>query len=130
MLKIDTGNNIFFIEKSDIELGIREIRKSSGIPVQLNGIYRLYDKNGTLLYVGMSSKILNRVFDHMRGKSLNTNYFYQEIEWAEILTLPNNRKSTTEKLEQFLIKTLNPKHNELKWSDYTIINWVNFYFGI
>ncbi|MCT1904333.1 GIY-YIG nuclease family protein [Oceanobacillus sojae] len=127
MIKIETGSSIFLIEKSDIELGIREIRKRSGIPVQSNGIYRLYDKNGTLLYIGMGGKILNRVFVHMRGKSPNTSGYYHEIEWAEIHTLPLYRRSKTEELEQFLIKMLNPKYNELKWSGYTIMNMIKYF---
>jgi hypothetical protein len=59
MIKIDTNGEIFLIEKSDIEIGVKEIRKRSGIPVLSNGIYRLYGKDGGLLYIGMSGKVLN-----------------------------------------------------------------------
>ncbi|KZR59968.1 GIY-YIG nuclease family protein [Pseudobacillus badius] len=122
MIKIDTDGHIFLIKRKDIEEGIRLLRKRSGIPVLSNGIYRLYDKEGVLLYIGRGSKVLNRVLHHMRGKSANTRNFFREIESVEIHLLPLYSKGETEDLEQYLIKVLNPKYNELKWSDYYIFN--------
>jgi hypothetical protein len=124
MIKIDTESSVFLIERKDIGEGIKSLRKRSDIPVLSNGIYRLYNKDGILLYIGKGSKVLNRVIDHMRGKSANTRSFFEEIERAEIHILPLYSGWTTEKLEQYLIKVLNPKYNELKWSDYYISNIV------
>lgn len=121
MIKIDTYSRIFLIRRKDIEDGIIALRKRSGIKVLTNGIYRLYNKDGVLLYIGRGKKVLNRVIDHMKGKSLNTRYFYQEVEFAEIYILPLYCEGKTDDLEQCLIKILNPKYNKLKWSDFAIM---------
>lgn len=121
MIKIDTDSSIFLIERKDIEVGIKPLRKRSGIPVLSNGIYRLYDSEGTLLYIGKGKNVLNRVLDHMRGKSANTRYFFEEIERAEIHILPLYSSLEIENLEQYLIKIFHPKYNQLKWSDYAIM---------
>lgn len=120
MIKIDTDSTVFLIERKDIEEGIRLLRKRSGIPVLSNGIYRLYDKDGVLLYIGKGKNVLNRVLDHMRGKSANTRLFFEEIE-REIHLLPLYTKRQIENLEQYLIKVFNPRYNQLKWSDYAIM---------
>ncbi|ARK24160.1 hypothetical protein SporoP37_05315 [Sporosarcina sp. P37] len=119
MIKIDTDGKIFLIDRTDIEKGIKEIRKRSAIPVQANGIYRLYDRKGNLLYIGRSSKVLTRVIDHMAGKSGNTRRFSEEIERAEIYLLPFYSKYEIDNLEQYLIDLFNPKYNQLKWTEGT-----------
>ncbi|MBO9131425.1 GIY-YIG nuclease family protein [Bacillus sp. 165] len=124
MIKIDIDCSIILIERKDIKEGIKALRKRSRIAVLTNGIYRLYNKDGVLLYIGRGKKVLNRVIDHMTGKSLNTRHFFEEIEHAEILILPSCSRGRIESLEQYLIKVFNPKYNELKWSDYTIMNLI------
>ncbi|WP_303966478.1 GIY-YIG nuclease family protein [Sporosarcina ureae] len=119
MIKIDTDGQLFLIDRTDIEIGIREIRKRSAIPVHANGIYRLYDKKGILLYIGRSSKILARVIDHMVGKCENTKRFYEEMYRAEIYLLPFYSKYEIDDIEQYLIELCNPKYNQLKWSEGT-----------
>lgn len=119
MIKIDTDGQLFLIDRTDIEKGIREIRKRSAIPVRANGIYRLYDRKGNLLYIGRSSKILARVIDHMAGKCENTRRFFEEIERAEIHLLPFYSKYEIDDLEQYLIELCNPKYNQLIWSEGT-----------
>lgn len=120
MIKIDTGTTTFLIEGKDIKEGINDISKRSGINLLTNGIYRLYNKDGVLLYIGRG-KVLNRVFSHMTGNSGNTKRFWKEIERAEITILPLYSVGKTEDLEQYLIKILKPKYNRRKWSDYAIM---------
>jgi excinuclease ABC subunit C len=121
IIKIDTDSSVFIVERKDIGEGIKPLRKRSGIAVLTNGIYRLYDREGTLLYIGKGKNILNRVLDHMRGKSANTRHFFEEVERAEIQILPLYSDLEIQNLEQYLIKIFQPKYNKLKWSDYTIL---------
>lgn len=122
MIKINTDNSIILIGRQDIEEGITALRKRSGIKVLTNGIYRLYNKDGILLYIGRGKNVLNRVVTHMKGKNSNTRHFFKEMELAEIHILPLYSEGATEDLEQYLIKVLNPKYNRLKWLDETIIS--------
>jgi excinuclease UvrABC nuclease subunit len=119
--KLDTSGEIFLIEQIDLLAGIKDIRKRRKIPVLSNGIYRLYDREGVLLYIGKGKKILNRVFDHMMGRCENTKRFYQQIFRAELHILPFYTEMETEDLEQYLIYILNPKYNRLKWCESTVI---------
>ncbi|AZU61670.1 GIY-YIG nuclease family protein [Neobacillus mesonae] len=121
MIKIDTNSSVFLIEREDIEEGIKTLRKRSRIPVLSNGIYRLYDSEGVLLYIGKGKKVLNRVIEHMTGKSENTRRFYKQIERSEIHILPFYTERKIVDLEQYLIKIFNPKYNRLKWSDGAVL---------
>lgn len=56
MIKIETNGEIFLIERNDLEAGIKELRKRRGIVVFSNGIYRLNDIEGVLLYIGIGKK--------------------------------------------------------------------------
>lgn len=122
MIKFEIANHILIINRNDIVDGVKILRIRSGIPVHSNGIYKLYDNDGVLLYIGMGGNVLSRAISHMKGKSENTKRFYKEIQRAEILILPLYTDYETEELEQYLIKIFKPKYNQRKWSDHLILN--------
>jgi excinuclease UvrABC nuclease subunit len=78
------------------------------------GIYRLYDRKGCLLYIGVASQMRRRIRSHFNGTS-NTGRFSEEIQYALISYDYSCDFGKSEELvnyEKMLIKNLNPTHNK------------------
>jgi excinuclease UvrABC nuclease subunit len=52
------------------------------------GIYRMYDKQGRIIYVGKSQHLHRRLLQHV-GKDTNTAYFIDEVDYFEVLKEPS-----------------------------------------
>lgn len=93
------------------------------------GIYRLYDRDGVLLYIGLSRNVLTRAEMHVKGKDRKTAHFHQEVErvlisYAESraqmygLTMDDFKHLNTgisnvvHLFENYMIHKLKPKYNE------------------
>jgi excinuclease ABC subunit C len=79
------------------------------------GVYRYYDKNGILLYVGKAKNIRNRVSSYFSGKPANqkTTELVSRIHTIEYTIAPSETDALF--LENTLIKKHQPKFNiELK----------------
>lgn len=75
------------------------------------GIYKMYDGDGNLLYVGKAKNILNRLRQYIDISELETHKqvmrtLVKRVEWET-----TNNESDALILEQKLIKTLKPKYN-------------------
>lgn len=78
---------------------------------QSPGIYKMYDRDGNLLYVGKAKNILHRLRQYIDISKLETHKqimrtLVRRIEWEVTKT-----ESDALILEQNLIKTLKPKYN-------------------
>lgn len=86
-----------------------------GIP--LSGLYRLYNKNGELLYIGWSkSGLADRIREHVKGRGNNSEEFYKEIHTilvtdAEHLQEILSHIKKAKDIEKYMVRKLNPKHN-------------------
>ena len=79
------------------------------------GVYRYFDKNGTLLYVGKAKNIRNRVSSYFSGKPANqkTTELVSRVHKIEYTIVPSEADALF--LENTLIKKHQPKFNiELK----------------
>ena len=75
------------------------------------GIYKMYDGDDNLLYVGKAKNLLNRLRQYIDISKLETHKqimrtLVQRVEWETTQT-----ESDALLLEQKLIKTLKPKYN-------------------
>ncbi|MBR5354710.1 MAG: GIY-YIG nuclease family protein, partial [Alphaproteobacteria bacterium] len=75
------------------------------------GIYKMYDQNGNLLYVGKAKNLLNRLRQYIDVSKLENHKqvmrsLVTRIEWETTKT-----EQDALLLEQNLIKTLKPKYN-------------------
>ena len=75
------------------------------------GIYKMYDDDGNLLYVGKAKNLLNRLRQYIDISKLETHKqvmrsLVKRIDWE---ITPNEQDALV--LEQKLIKTLKPKYN-------------------
>lgn len=75
------------------------------------GIYKMYDRDGNLLYVGKAKNLLNRLRQYIDVSKLENHKqvmrsLVNRVEWE---TTPNEQDALI--LEQQLIKTLKPKYN-------------------
>ena len=75
------------------------------------GIYKMYDGDGNLLYVGKAKNLLNRLRQYVDISKLETHKqimrtLVRRVEWET-----TNNESDALLLEQKLIKTLKPKYN-------------------
>ena len=68
-------------------------------------LYRHYDKEWNLLYVGISLNAIKRMIDH-RSQSKE---WFDEIAFTQRKTYPN--RAEAEKAEAIAIRNENPKHN-------------------
>lgn len=73
------------------------------------GIYRLYDKDGEVVYVGKSMNLHRRLDDHVDLRS-HISYFMPEVEHIEYFTEPNPILETL--LEGIFIAYHRPKYND------------------
>ena len=75
------------------------------------GVYKMYDRDGNLLYVGKAKNLLNRLRQYVDISKLETHKqimrtLVKRIDWETTAT-----ESDALVLEQKLIKTLKPKYN-------------------
>jgi excinuclease UvrABC nuclease subunit len=116
-------------EAINMQLPISEIRERDWLLEPRNavetksGLYFLYDANKTLLYIGWSNHMNNRVKDHVKGRNYSKR-FSDEIKRVEMISFadlpkafdlvrtrlnldPNKRFD----LESALIVLMDPKYN-------------------
>lgn len=91
------------------------IQKISFSPVDLRnkeiggGIYRMYDQNNEVIYVGKSQNLVRRLKQHI-GKDTNTSYFIDEATYFEWLQEQNPIFQNL--LEAIFIAYHKPKYND------------------
>jgi excinuclease ABC subunit C len=73
------------------------------------GIYRMYDKEGEIVYVGKSQNLNRRLHQHI-GKDTNTAYFIDEVDFFEWLQESNPIYQNL--LEATFIAYHEPKYND------------------
>lgn len=73
------------------------------------GIYRMYDKQGKIIYVGKSNDIHRRLLQHI-GKRTNSAYFIDEVDFIEFHV--NNDPAFQTMLEGIFIAYHEPKFND------------------
>lgn len=79
---------------------------------EINCLYRLFDENQELLYVGISMHVMARIHDHAKHKD-----WFSKVSTIKIERF-NSRKEV-EEAEKAAIKNEKPKHNVMH-SDITI----------
>lgn len=91
------------------------LQKLKFLPVNLDnkeiggGIYRMYDKNKNVIYVGKSQNLYRRLKQHI-GKDTNTAYFINEALYFEWLQEQNPIYQNL--LEAVFIAYHEPKYND------------------
>jgi excinuclease ABC subunit C len=94
---------------------ISKVRKIKFSPMDLDnsdvggGIYRMYDKDNSIIYVGKSQDLHRRLHQHV-GKDTNTAYFIDEVKKYEWTTEPDPVFQNL--LEAIFIAFHRPKYNE------------------
>lgn len=73
------------------------------------GIYRMYDENGEIIYVGKSNDIHRRLLQHI-GRRTNSAYFIDQVKRIEFF-IENNPIFQT-MLEGIFIAYHTPKYND------------------
>lgn len=73
------------------------------------GIYRMFNKEGKVIYVGKSSNLHRRLHQHF-GKDTNTAYFIDEVDHYEVLVQNDPILQTL--LEGIFIAFHKPKYND------------------
>ena len=99
--------------------------KTSKISLQLKtlpnntGVYKFYDKEGNILYVGKAKNIKKRVSSYFRPnqKNFKTNLLVKQIFKIENIVVETETDALL--LENNLIKQLKPKYNVLLKDDKT-----------
>lgn len=81
------------------------------------GVYRMYDSNGTLLYVGKAKNLKNRLSSYFKSKQLapKTTALVAKISRVETTITPSETEALL--LEQTLIKEWRPPYNILLRDD-------------
>jgi excinuclease UvrABC nuclease subunit len=74
------------------------------------GIYKIYNQDGRLMYVGQTKNLRRRIYEHFSGKRKGyfiekVRFFYVDIEDKFI------RQSYLDMYETYLIRTLKPRYN-------------------
>lgn len=73
------------------------------------GIYRMYDADGVIIYVGKSNDINRRLHEHL-GKRSNTSYFIDEVKKIDFFVERDPAFQTM--LEGIFIAWHSPKYND------------------
>jgi hypothetical protein len=73
------------------------------------GIYRMYNADGEIIYVGKSSNLRTRIHNHLEHRT-HTDYFIDEVVRVEYHTEPNPIYETL--LESIFIAIHLPKYND------------------
>ena len=87
------------------------------------GIYKMYDGNGNLLYVGKAKNLLNRLRQYIDISKLENHKqvmrtLVRRVEWET-----TNNEQDALVLEQKLIKTFKPKYNIMLLTGKCILCW-------
>jgi excinuclease ABC subunit C len=85
------------------ENGILKVNKYGG------GIYRMYDADNQIIYVGKSNDINRRLHEHL-GKRSNTAYFIDQVKKIEFFV--ENDPALQTMLEGIFIAYHEPKFND------------------
>ncbi|MBO4614304.1 MAG: excinuclease ABC subunit C [Bacteroidales bacterium] len=83
------------------------------------GVYRYFDKNGTIIYVGKAKSLKNRVSSYFLSNNLNRKTQILVSQICDIEYTVVNSESDALLLENVLIKQLQPKYNILLKDDKT-----------
>ena len=90
-------------------------RRKSG-----NYIYRFLNENQEIIYIGLTSEIANRMYQHFNRGHLS-NEAYDEVETIEYIKVKD--ETTMNILETYLINKHQPKHNTmLKFESFNTID--------
>ncbi|MGI8351695.1 GIY-YIG nuclease family protein [Niallia circulans] len=81
-------------------------------------IYRFYNSDGELLYIGWSTVLLERILEHIRGRSSNSKEFHHEISTILITAAKNfdnvfKYNKNVDDVEKLMVRALNPKYNKV-----------------
>ncbi len=106
---------------ADIQQACQQLMQQTRLPSQLDpaeidklpespGIYRFYDENGALLYIGKSVNIKQRVLSHFAAnKSARSNEMQQQLSSIDFTETPSDFGAQL--LENQLIKSETPLYN-------------------
>ncbi|MBR1600577.1 MAG: excinuclease ABC subunit C, partial [Alphaproteobacteria bacterium] len=104
---------------SDIKHGIEVIKNYVKIAPVNPGVYRMIDKNGSVLYVGKAKSIKKRIvaYTHFDRLPDHIKRMVSEVDKMEFIIVENEAKALL--IENELIKKLEPKYNILLKDDKT-----------
>lgn len=85
-----------------------QVDSLSVIPYNTPGVYTLYDKNNSLMYVGKASDLRNRISGHFRGRT-NTGQYIWSIQKCKAFVEENSAHRGI--YELFLIDKYQPPLN-------------------
>lgn len=104
---------------SDIKHGIEVIKNYVKIAPVNPGVYRMLDKNGSVLYVGKAKSIKKRIvaYTHFDKLPDHIKRMVSEVDKMEFIIVENEAKALL--MENDLIKKLEPKYNILLKDDKT-----------
>lgn len=97
--------------------GLETIRKFHQTTPKTPGVYRMFDENGNVLYVGKAKNLFKRIknYTDLDGLSERIKKMIYETRHMEIIQ--TNTENEALIVEQDLIKKLNPKYNILLKDD-------------
>lgn len=75
-----------------------------GIEIKTHSVYRIYDSDNQLLYVGMSGRVLGRIADHHTTKDWFKDVSRIDIQW-------HSSKKEATAAEAYAIKSEKPLYN-------------------
>lgn len=103
----------------DIKHGIEVIKNNVKIAPTSAGVYRMLDKNDSVLYVGKAKSIKKRIvaYTHFDKLPDHIKRMVSEVERMEFIVVENEAQALL--LENELIKKLEPKYNILLKDDKT-----------
>lgn len=101
-LKFETWDHSNFAYTEDIDAAIAA-NKLGG------GIYKMFNQDAEVIYVGKSNNLQRRLLEHI-GKRSNTSYFIDEVK--KIQYHVNNDPTMQTMLEGIFIAYLQPKYND------------------
>lgn len=88
-----------------------ELRGDEMLVRNAAGVYLLYDKKGSLLYVGKSGNLRKRLLSHVRGHGASSRFF-REIHDIQVYFCDD--PTERELYETYLINNLKPRYNTAK----------------
>jgi excinuclease UvrABC nuclease subunit len=73
------------------------------------GVYRFFNGEKEIIYIGKSVNLSSRINDHLEGSS-NTDFFIHEVDYIDHIYVDDELDRTV--LEAVLIKYYKPKYNQ------------------
>lgn len=103
----------------DIKQGLKILQENVKVAPEKPGVYRMLDKNGTVLYVGKAKNIKRRIvsYTHIDKLTARLQRMVAQIHKMEFIIVENENRALI--VENELIKKYHPRYNILLKDDKT-----------